>query len=195
MKLISVEKDYSPIVIGIEKAIYMNESLPRKIFRKTFKYFLFITFDEIFMPLFFNNIQRFLCEENENKFWLAAIEPDPKSYFFTNFNFYGAVRFSVSDTADSYLAALHSYPESSPADALAHNSNILIISTYQNDWVIYGDRNADIAICAFVGREKMELFSSIYGSDLLENAKFAAEYAYNESEDISLKNIFYKNYK
>jgi len=195
VKLISKEKDYIPIAIGIKKTIHKEKKIPQRVFRKSFKYFLFITFEEIFMPLFFNNVKRYLRKKVENSFWITVIDPDPKDYFESNFDFFGTIEFCISDTIDDYLSALNDYPASSPADALAHNSNILIFSSYQNNWAIYGDRESDIAVCAFSDSEQMELFNSTYESGLLEGIKAASEYAYNEKEEIPFKNEFYNNYK
>ena len=194
MRLVSTEKDYNPIALGVEKVLDKRKVLPEKVFKQAFRYFLFITFDELFMPLFFNHIKRYLLEISENGFWLTAIEPDPKLYFGSHFDFFGAIEFSTSDTEDDYLAALNNYPENSPADALAHNSNLLTVFSSTNRWAIYGDRGADIAICAFVERAQMELFRSIYGFDLLGGVKHAAEYAYGATSNNALKDKLCNSY-
>jgi len=194
MRLALTEKDFEPIGIGIEKVLDKKKLLPEKVFREAFRYFLFITFDELLMPLFFNHIKQYLQEAGENSFWLTAIEPDPKLYFGSHFNFFGAVEFSTSDTEDDYLIALNNYPENSPADALAHNSNLLTVFSSTNRWAIYGDRNTDTAICAFSDETQMELFKSIYGSDILGGVKAAAEYAYGASSKNALKDKLCNNY-
>jgi len=193
MRLASTEKDYGPIATGVEKILDKTKVLPEKVFNQALRYFLFITFDELFMPLFFNHIKRYLLEIDESSFWLTAIEPDPKLYFRLHFNFWGAIEFFSSDTEDDYLAAVNNYPEDSPADALAHNSNLLMVFSSTNRWAIYGDRETDIAICAFTDQTQMELFKSIYGSDLLGGVKFAAEYAY-ATRNNALKDKLCDNY-
>lgn len=172
---------------GIEKILNKGELLPENVYRQAYRFFLFITFDELFMPLFFNHLQRYLRAIEENKFWLSSIDPDPKRYFGANFNFYGAIEFFDSDTEDEYLRALNDYPENSPADALAHNANSLVFFSPSCGWAIYGDRDTDIAVCAFTDQGKMELFKSIYGSDLLGGVKAAAEYAYGVAGKSELK--------
>lgn len=187
MKVISTEKDYNSVATVAAKVLNRTKVLPDNVFRSALKFFLFITFDDLFMPLFFNHLKRYLLEIGENRLWVMAIEPDPKLYFGAHFNFFGAIEFSLSDTEDNYLAALNNYPADSPADALAHNANVLIFFSSTHTWVVYGDREADIAICAFADRTQMELFKSIYGSNLLHGVKTAAEYAYGASGESALK--------
>ncbi len=194
MRLASTEKDYDPIATSVEKVLDKTKVLPENVFKQAFRYFLFITFDELFMPLFFNHIKRYALETEESSFWLTVIEPDPKLYFGLHFNFWGAFEFSSSDTEDDYLSAVNNYPEDSPADALAHNANLLMFFSSVNRWAIYGDRETDIAICAFADQEQMELFKSIYGSDLLGGVKSAAEYAYGATSNNALKDKLCNNY-
>lgn len=194
MRVIATEKDYQPIATRIESVLDNTKRLPEKVFNQSFKYFLFITFDDLRMPRFFNHIKRYLLENAETNFWLTAIEPDPKLYYGLHFNFFGAIEFSSSDTEDDYLGALNNYPEDSPADALTHNSRLLMAFSPINQWAIYGDREADIAICAFADQEQMDLLKSIYGSDLLEGVKGAAEYAYEETGNDDLKDRLCNNY-
>jgi hypothetical protein len=193
MKVISVEKDYEPIVTSVKKILDQTKTLPENVFRQAFKFFLFITFDELFMPLFFNHIKRYLLEAAENGFWLTVIDPDP-SYFWSHFDFFGSIEFSSSDSEDDYLAALNNYPKESIADALAHNSNLLMIFSPTSKWAIYGDRGSGIAICAFSDRAQMEFFKSIYDCDLLGGVKFAAEYAYGATDKNSLREKFCNSY-
>ena len=181
MEVISTEKDYEPIAIGVENILNRSKTLPDKVFKESFNFFLFITFDELFMPEFFlKHLKYYLSYTGEDTFWVTTIDPDPRLYFGYHFDFWGAVKFSTLDTENEYLSALNNYPQDSPADALAHNSNLLMFFSPTNKWAVYGDRNAGIAVCAFTNREQMERFKSIYGSDLLEGVKLAAEYAYGK---------------
>ena len=194
MKAVSVERDYEPIEAGVDIIIYKTKTLPEKVFRETFKYFLFITFDDLLMPHFFNHLKQFLIEVGEERFWLTVIDPEPKLYFGVNFTFFGSFEFSNADTENDYISALNEYPKDSLADALAHNSNSLLISSFTYKWAIFGNRDADIAICAFSDRTQMELFESFYGYDLLDGVKAAAKYAYSATGDNALIETFCKNY-
>lgn len=194
MKVISTEKEYDPVATGTERILNKTNVLPENVFRKTLKFFLFITFDELLMPLFFNHLKRYLLNVGESSFWVTAIDPDPKLYFGANFEFFGAIEFTDSDTGEDYLAALNNHPGDSPADALAHNSNLLMFFSQTHKWAVYGDRGADIAICAFADRRQMEIFRSIYGSDLLDGVKAAADYAYGAAGKNTLEAKFFGNY-
>jgi len=188
MKVITTVNDYDSVATGVAKILNKVKMLPENVFNQTFKFFLFITFDELFMPQFFlNHLKQYLLNVGENSFWITAIDPDPKLYFGANFDFFGTIEFINSDTEYDYLSALNTYPEDSPADALAHNSNLLMFFSPTCKWAVYGDRNADLAICAFTDRQNMELFKSIYGSDLLDGVKAAANYAYGATGKTTLE--------
>lgn len=178
MKVVSTERDYEPISAGLAKVLNRGAALPDNVFRQALRCFLFVTFDELFMPLFFDHLKRYLLDVGENGFWVTAIDPDPELYFSSHFDFFGSIEFSSFDTESEYLAALNNYPEDSPADALAHNSTLLMLFSSSYKWAIYGDRNVDIAICAFADEHQRELFRSIYGSDLLDGVEAAAAHAY-----------------
>jgi len=194
MKIISLEKDFNLIEMSINIIMDKSKLLPENVFRETLKYFLFVTFDELLMTLFFNHLRQYLIGIGEKDFWLAVIDPDPKSYFAANFNFYGAFEFSSTDDEADYVSALNDYPKGSTADALMHNSNSLIVSSFTNKWAVFGNRGADIAICAFSDHAHMKLFRSSYGSDLLNDMKAAAKYAYGDSDKNSQAERFCMNY-
>lgn len=191
MKVINTENEFVHIDSKIDNAIEKSKILPDKIFRSVFKYFLFITFDELFMILFFNHLKEYLIQVGEKGFWMSIIDPDPKGYFFKNFGFFGSFEFLNSDSENNYVSALNEFPYNSPADAPMHNSNSLVFSSFINNWVIYGNRDADIAICAFLNGEEMKIFKSIYGSDLLGEVNAAAEYAFGTTPKAE---EFCKNY-
>lgn len=187
MRTITTEKRYDSVASDAEKILDRTKVLPENVFKQALRFFLFITFDELFMPLFFNHLKRYLLEVGENSFWLTAVDPDPKLYFGANFDFLGAIEFFSADTGEDYLAALNNYPEDSPADALAHNANSLLFFSSKFGWAVYGNRDSDIAICAFADIEQVELFKSIYGSDLLGGVSEAADYAYGATGNSVLK--------
>lgn len=194
MKVMSTEQEYGMVATGAKNILNEAEKLPENVFLRQFKFFLFITFDELFLPLFFNHLKQYMLEFNEKVCWVTAIDPDPRLYYGANFNFFGSVEFTSSDTVDDYLAALNDYPKDSPADALAHNANLLVFFSPTNEWAVYGDRDADIAICAFADRRRMDSFRSFYGSDLLGGVKAAAGYAYGAAGKSALEARFCGSY-
>ena len=192
MKVISTAEDFDLIDLSIDRVIDRSKILPDRVFRSAFKYFLFITFDDLHMDLFFNHIKQYLISVGEPAFWLATIYPDPRSYYFYHFGFYGTFEFLSSDNEDDYISALN-YPKDS-ADALMYNSDLLIALSSSNKWAVFSSRDDDIAICGFSDRVQMEIFRSVYGSDLLNSVNAAAEYAYGVSGDALQIERFRKNY-
>lgn len=194
MKPVTTVQDFDAVATNIGRIIDSSKTIPENVFRKAFRYFLFTTFDDLHMSLFFDHVSQFMKETGEKNFWVTTLDPDPRSYFAANFGFYGTFEFSVSDTGDDYISALFDIPESSPADALMHNGNLLLVFSTTGKWAVYGSRNADIAVCAFTEHSQMELFKSIYGSDLLDSVRSAAEYAYKFASDSTLIDDFCENY-
>ena len=180
MKIISIEDDFNTIEKGIDRVLGKSKILPERVFSETMKYFLFVPFDDLFMALFYNHIKKFLIKTGEKRFWLVVTDPSPRSYFARYFDFFGAIEFSISDNEGDYISALNDFPSDSPADALIHNSNSVVVSSCRGEWAVFGDRDADIAVCGFSSREKMVLFREVYGSDLLSGVEEAAKFAYGE---------------
>jgi hypothetical protein len=198
VEAVSDAKRFAPIAARIGNVLNKTADLPANVFQKKFKYFLFVTFDELFTGLFFNHLKKYLMNMDEKFFIFSSVDPDPESYFAFHFDFFGAIEFATSDSEDDYLFALNHYPDGSPADALAHHSDSLLIFSVDGRFAIYGSRDADIAICAFPDRMQMKAFKRTYGNDLLADASAAAEYAYDPfysaSDRADLVNEFCRNY-
>ncbi len=153
--------------------------------------------------MFYNNIIKYFAETKENEFWLTTLRPDAEQYYYKYFRFFGTFEFSCSDTFEEYISALNGYPKESPNNALMYIGDVVLFSTYTNKWVVYGERDADIAICAFQEKELMELFEKIYGSETLGDVREAADYAYNaafkdgysDDEKNDLIQVFCHNYR
>lgn len=187
--------DYAPVSDAIGNVLLPNARLPGRVFNEQFKFFLFITFDELLMPLFFNNLKLYLSGAEDKDYWVAPIHPDPKSYFHVNFGSLCAFQMSSSDSEKDYFSILHAYPAGSPADALAHNANLLLLLSRTSRWVIYGDRDVDLAVCAFRDSADMRVFKNAYGADLLNGVEGAGEYAYGSMGLHNLKMEFCNNYR
>lgn len=201
MKAVSEENYFVPIAANIIKTLNKTKALPENVFQKEFGHYLFITFDELFTTLFFNHLKDYLLKTNEQDFFVSSIDPDPEAYFKVHFGFFGAFIFSTSDSEKDYIFALNNYPEDSPADALAHNCESILIMSVNDKFAIYGSRDNEIAICAFPDREQAKSFRWAYDDDLLANERSAAEYAYcydphySDSDSAALVDEFCRNYK
>ena len=181
MKLISEHHSYYVIKNSLIDILDSQKTLPDKVFKSKFQYFSFITFDEIFTDFFFEHLSNYISKINGGSFWLTTLEPEPILYFKKHFDFFGAMEFSITDTEQSFLSALHEHPRISPADAIVHSAKVLAIIPPSKTWTIYGDRDANIAICAFSKKEEMESFIMSYTSGVLNGIDSAADYAYGSS--------------
>jgi hypothetical protein len=106
-----------------------------------------IDFDLLFTGRFFGKVKSLVQESGEKFFWLSVLDPDPKQYFFKHFGHFGALQCEVADDARSYVAAVNQDPGGSPADALIHNSNVVVLCSLSGDWIVVGRRNFDLAVC------------------------------------------------
>ena len=204
MKIISTENDYYLIEKEFNNVLDKKKSLPQNVFGQEFKFFLFIDFYDLLSPRkLFNYLKPFLLGRGENTFWLTAIDPDPKLYYGKRFNFYGAIEVSCLDTDADYLNALENYPKESIADALWCRGDLLAFFSSSHEWVVYGDRDYDIAICAFKNQQTREKFKSVYdGKGLLSDVYEGADLVYYPpyrtaipaDELERLKKAFIKNY-
>lgn len=195
MRIISTRPDYAQIYSCVFELIHKSKRIPENVYKKNFSYFLFLTFDEVFLSAFFNNLIKYIKGTGRNGFWVTSIDPDPELYYGSNFDYFGAINFSSDDIASEYIRGMNKYPENSAADALSHNGNILLYSSLDAEWAIYADRDSDIAICSFSSKEDMEIFRLAFESDLFEGVEFAANYAFNSPTNKSLIETFCQHYK
>lgn len=193
LKLVSINSDYVRVSNSINAAIVSDVCFPGQVFSQSFTKFSFLTFDELLMPVFFIKLVRFQRAIGEERFWFSCVEPDPRLYFNEHFDFFGCVEFAVEDEAEEYCNALNNFPETSLADALAHSANQIVILSQSGKWAIYGNRDSEIAICAFRDLTLQDVFQSIYGADLFPNAESAFDFAYGECANES-KDLFLDNY-
>lgn len=180
MKIIQRPHEFSEVIDKVDRLVDSSTSLPNYVFKEGFKTFLFLTFDEIFLKMFYERIVKFNDKNNDRSWWIAVLDPDPVSYFYENFKSYACVEFSRGDDSKVFVEALNFSPGGSSPDAIIHNSNSLAVLSEAGDWVIFGDRDSEIAVCAFKDKKKGEIFEVIYGDELLGDVKEAADFAYGE---------------
>ena len=105
-----------------------------------------------------------------------------------------AIQFAVADSEENFLQAVNGLDDDNPTSFYIHASELLIAFSSRADWVIFGSREADIAICAISDPTVFNIFSSIYGSDLLNEVEDVADVAYGASGDIAKKEKIRQNY-
>jgi hypothetical protein len=50
--------------------------------------------------------------------------------------------------------------------------------SHSGAWTAYGERDSELAVCAFKNEEHLKMFKSHYGTDAFEDFESAAKYAY-----------------
>lgn len=178
MKIVRAEQDFIGIEKCIDDMIHRSEELPRNVFKEKFTHFLFIQFDDLFSGEFYSCLKQYLLDigEGENVFWISPLIPDPKSYYSVRYNYYGSFEFTLSDSEEDVLTALTQYPEECDGDALTYVSDSLLVSSYSYRWAIYGEREREIAVCAFSSLEEMEKFGYAFKDLGIRNVEEATEY-------------------
>jgi len=195
MKRIESKQDYQIYKNAIETFVDKTKQIPQQVFNDSFRYFLFITFDEIFMEVFFYHMKKYVSKIQETEFEMVVLDPDPEAYFFHHFGRYGILVIDDPDSYEDYLSDLSNPPDNFPADALIHNSNLILVTSNNGKWAVLGDREMDIGICAFADEESMNKFKDVYGDDLLDGVTVAAEYIYGPGDEHrSKKEEFCVNY-
>ena len=179
MRFITKKEEFESVNIVVNAIVNERRRLPEFVFSSNYSGFLFFAFDKIFTKDFFRRTEKFLRKFDEDIFWLSVMDPDPKEYFFNHFRHYGIIECIVDDTDSDYLDALNADPGGSPADALIHNSNIIAVVSPSADWIIHGDRAADVAVCAFRTTFRQSVFFAIFEPILFSDTMAAANFAYH----------------
>lgn len=156
--------------------------LPNMVMKAKYRYFRFITFDEIVMTIFFNHIKKYLTALDEDSMFVVGLSDSGVLY--------SAIEVLNTDTEDDYLQTINGFHDSTSIEM--HASEVFLVFSESENWFIYGDRSYDLSICGFLDMEKSRLFAEIYAEDLLPNADEAAKYAFRDSK--AKRNIFIENY-
>ncbi|WP_278800189.1 hypothetical protein [Marinobacter nauticus] len=191
MRFIESREEFNLFRSLSESVIDPSKKLPENIFTRFYSLFLFFTFDEIHMKLFFRHLQDFLKQIGEFKFIYLVLDPSPEDYVCDKVRKYKAIEFTLDDSEDQFIVALNEYSGGDEPDCIMDNSDQILIVSGSKNWCIYADRDSDISICAFSSRNYYEEFQAVYGGDLLPSVEAAAKYAYDESADYD---CFLKSY-
>jgi hypothetical protein len=76
---------------------------------------------------------------------ILVLEPDPVTYFLSNFGIYSAIRLSVESSADDYWDALTEGPPGWEADALRYRAERWIATGESKAWGLWNDRHVELA--------------------------------------------------
>lgn len=183
MRFVKSKNEFDSLVSTSESLIRPSNIFPDKLFRKKYSLYLFITFDEIHMRVFFQHLRKYLKVMSEMKFVYLVLEPSPSEYVCDQIIKYKAIEFSVDDTEDEFIKALNEYSGGDEPDCVMDNSDQILIFSESKKWCVYSDREADLSVCAFSDQDCHRAFQVAYGNDLLPDVEAAAKYAYGDREE------------
>lgn len=137
----------------IDRLIDRCATLPAQVFRQEVSAFHIIDFDQIWTDEFACDADRLTATAGDASFTFAVLRPDPAKYYYANFGKFPVLRFAPGSAAASYIAAVNEDPGGSPADAIVHSSEVVVVYPASVRWAIYADRNMEIGIVASMDEE------------------------------------------
>jgi hypothetical protein len=151
--MITSRSDFDRELRRIDALIDRGAALPDQVFRATVAAYYVIDFDQLWSEEFFCDMQRLTVRAGDASFTFAVMKPDPDDYYYASFGKFPVLQFTTEEGADRYIAAIHDDPGKSPADAIAYNSEVIIIYPRSMRWAIYCDRNLEIGILAVMDED------------------------------------------
>jgi hypothetical protein len=155
----------------IDRIIDRQAELPHQVFRSKPAGVRFIDFDELWSDEFFEVLKRLTAAVGGSRVGLAVLKPDPMDYYHAHFHKFPFLEFEVSSaTGSAYLEALHEDPGDSPADAIVHNSDVLVIFPENMRWLLYGDRALEVGVIGAMDDDALQKVDSTYPQKRLFSA-------------------------
>lgn len=146
----------------IQRALFRERRLPQQVFRQAPAATCFWNFSALLSDRFFGPLSELSRQTGEDCFWLASLLPDPETYFFRHFRKYPFIRISGDESQGDYVAAINEDPGGSPADAIGHRSDVVVIYPRSLRWVMYGDREWDLSITGILVPEIVPIFNRLF---------------------------------
>jgi hypothetical protein len=143
----------------LKAAAVVSRRLPEQVFQAGYHRFFFIEFELFSGKEFWTLVQNLAAFAQDDRIAVTAIEPSAEDYFFKEFGVFGAIELDANVTPDRYFEELSSYPDSSPADALLHNSEVLAWFSKSMNWLIWGERSRSIAILGLREHLSTQMYS------------------------------------
>lgn len=156
MNLFASSTDFKAAFQLASNEVFTDRRLPSYIFRNN-RVHAFIDSDSIYNVSFFKGLIKFLETISDEALFLQLL-PDPEKYFFANFGQYPAFKISKDSDPNDCIDLLERDPGSSPADAIAYNSEIVLFISKKQEWCIYVDRSLELSVTSFINVESESLF-------------------------------------
>jgi hypothetical protein len=135
------------VLTDVGACVDASATLPAQVFRgrATFRV---IEWDILWSRKFFEAARYMTEASGSERLKLLVLSPDPVQYFLHQFGKLPLVTLNVKDDAGAYLHCIGEDPGDSPADAIVHNSDVVVVWPSSRQWCLYGDRNFEIALIA-----------------------------------------------
>jgi hypothetical protein len=151
--MMTSRSDFEREMQFVDRLVDRSATLPEQVFRRRASAFHVIDFDQVWSEDFFRDAQRLTKRSGDASFTFAVLRPDPDKYFHAHFGKFPVLRFTDADPGQRFIDEVHEDPGDSPADAIAYNSEALLVYPPSERWMIYGDRNVEIGIVAVMDDE------------------------------------------
>ncbi|MBS2773238.1 hypothetical protein KFV09_17300 [Anoxybacillus rupiensis] len=140
------KKEFNKLIGMASNTFYIENRLPKQVFREQFNNFLFEEFDWTMDKDFWRTIEQLSRQTKDNYVLTAVLDPNPVEYFYKEFNYYNWMKLPVNLSPDEYLDVLELGPEESPADAVLYNSYTVIWLPPSMKWAIWGERSYGVCV-------------------------------------------------
>jgi hypothetical protein len=161
----------------IDRVLDRKADFPQQVFRLPAAGIRFIELDDLWAEEVFEVLQRLAAAVDSQCVLFIVLKPDPIDYYYAQFGKLPLVELDVAKSSGSaYINALHEDPGDSPADAIVHNSDVMVIFPENMRWMIYGDRNFEIGIIAGMDTDAVRAVDAIYPCGRLYSARYVIDH-------------------
>lgn len=140
---------FRAILDRLRSATDISSRLPSNVFGPRYAHHQFLEFDRILSNEFWAMLQLLMAASADSVVNLVVLDPDPEAYFYQHFGRFGALELPRGFSADQYLTAVNTGPESSPVDAPGTNSFVLVWEPPSARWLIWAERDTQTMILAY----------------------------------------------
>ncbi len=154
--MITSRSDFERETQAIDRLVDPSATLPNQVFRRRASAFHVIDFDQVWSEDFFRDAQRLTTSAGDSSFIFAVLRPDADNYYHAHFGKFSLLRFTDVDPVQRFIDEVHEDPGDSPADAIAYNSEAILVYSASECWAIYGDQDVGIGIVAVMDDEMEE---------------------------------------
>lgn len=143
----------------IHEIVRLGARLPQQVFLAPPHSLIVLEFHALFTKEFFAAARQLTAAAGARSICFGVIEPDPEHYFFQNFGRFPWLEVDVeNDSFERVQAAFLEDPGDSPADAMRYNSEVVVSYCDSLDWLVYADRNLELALLALSSAELERLW-------------------------------------